>query len=113
MKDAVPPESVPAPIAVDPFLKVTFPVGVGPAEVTFTAKVTACGYLEGLRLELRVTVVALSFTTCSIALEVLVWRVLSPAYVAVMECVPAVKALVERVATPPAVVPVPIEVEPL
>jgi hypothetical protein len=78
-KDATPPESVCNETLVVPFLNVTFPVGVGPADVTFSENVTDCGYVEGLRLELRVSVVELSFTTCCIALEVLVWRVLSPA----------------------------------
>jgi hypothetical protein len=46
-KDATPPLSVPVPMVVDPFLKVTVPAGVPPEDVTFAVKVTAWSKDEG------------------------------------------------------------------
>jgi hypothetical protein len=77
-KVATPAESVPVPITMPPFSKVMVPVGVGPADVTFAVKVTACPYAEGFALDVNVVVVALRLTVCWMAGEVLPWKLLSP-----------------------------------
>jgi len=54
-KVATPPEpTVPVPIAVDPSLKVTVPVGVPEEAVTVAVKVTDCVGAEGLSDDVRV-----------------------------------------------------------
>jgi hypothetical protein len=68
---ATPAAKVALPSDVLPFLNVTVPVGVGPADVTVAVKVTACPYFEGLRLELSVVVVGYLTTTCVTVAELL------------------------------------------
>jgi hypothetical protein len=53
---------VPVPNAAEPFLNVTVPVGVGPAELTVTVKVTDWPYVEGFSPELTVVAVVFLFT---------------------------------------------------
>lgn len=48
---ALPLLSVPVPNVVEPFLKVTVPVGVPPLEVTVAVKVTDWPEVDGLREE--------------------------------------------------------------
>jgi len=65
--------SVPVPMLVEPFLKVTVPVGVDPvAAATSAMKVTADPWVEGFNVEVSVVVVVARSTTCESAAEVLV-----------------------------------------
>lgn len=72
-KVALPPDRVPVPSVVDPFLKVTVPVGVPPnAGVTVAVKVTDWPYCEGFFEEARVVVVLALLTVWARGAEVLV-----------------------------------------
>ena len=108
VKVATPAVSVPVPSAVTPSLNVTVPLGVPVAVlVTVAVNITDCPTLEGLSDEVKAVDDAFLFTTWLTAVEVLVRKVASPPYTAVMEWVPAVSAEVEKVATPAVSVPVP------
>jgi hypothetical protein len=103
---AMPPLMATAlPSCVAPSKKLSVPVRV-PAvlEVAVAVNVTLCPTGDGFSEEVTAVVVAASgaaFTTCETADDVLVANVPSPLYLAVMECVPCVSAVVERVAMPP------------
>ena len=60
---ATPPLRVALPIDLLPFLKVTVPVGVGPAEVTVAVKVTVWPYFDGFKLEARAVLVVLRWNS--------------------------------------------------
>ena len=110
LKVATPAVIVPVPMAVAPSLNVTVPVGVPTpvaVVVTVAVKVTAFPTVEGFKEDVTAVVVVFLFTTWLTAAEVLVRKVASPPYTAVMEWVPAVSAEVEKVATPAVSVPVP------
>jgi hypothetical protein len=114
-KLAVPPESVPLPMEAPPSLNVTVPVGVpapAPKGETVAINVTDCPVTEGFT-EL-VTVAALSdlFTVCKSGAEVPPVKLLSPAYVTVMVCVPTDSEVVVKLAVPLESVPLPIETPP-
>lgn len=82
---ATPPTNVTVARLVVPFLKMTFPVGgVGPVDVTDVVSVTDCPKAEGFKLEARLVEVAHLSTTCVKPAEVLVLKVASPEYLAVM-----------------------------
>jgi len=61
---AVPLFSVAVPIAVDPILNVTVPVGVPLLDVTVAENVTACPTTDGFNDEEIVVVVGWSDMTC-------------------------------------------------
>src|SRR5579872_4105966 len=65
------PFRVPLPITVVPFLKLTVPAGVPPAEATVAVKVTSWCQDDGLTEDVTVVVVPLLFTTCDSAGDVL------------------------------------------
>lgn len=93
MNEAEPPESGAVASVVAPCLKVIIsPLGgAPPAEVTVAVNVTSCPTKEGLGEETSMVVVANFATTDWLsAEEVLLRLLLSPAYCAVMERVPAV-----------------------
>ena|SRR5438128_1715774 len=86
---AVPPLNVPVPSVVEPSLNVTVPLGLPePVLVTVAVKITDWPNTDPLGKELSVVVVAVAVglvvTVCVSAPEVLVRKLLSPAYVAVM-----------------------------
>ena len=62
---------VAVPNTFPPFLKVTVPTGVPPAEVTCTVKVTLWCHDDGFTEDVTVEVVAALCTTCESAGEVL------------------------------------------
>ena len=96
---AWPALSVPVPSVVVPSRNVTEPVGV-PTAVTVAVKVTACPAVEGFSEEATAVVVGWPITVCVSAVEVLPANVVSPEYLAVIECVPAVSVEVVSVAWP-------------
>jgi hypothetical protein len=108
---ADPPTTTAAvPRVAVPSLKVTVPVAV-PAPVgapSVAVKVTVCPTTEGDGVAFTVVVVAVLLTTCEYAGEVLVAKLASPLYTAVIECVPNASGVVLvafgilRVADPPA-----------
>ena len=110
------PFSVPVPSVVAPSLNVTFPVGVpapGATAATVAVKVTDCPNTDGLAEEVTVVVVLAWFTVCDTVLDVLVPKLVSPPYTAVIECEATESAAVANVATPdPFSVPVPRVVAP-
>jgi hypothetical protein len=60
------------PSVVEPFLKVTVPVGVGPVvAVTVAVKVTEAPEVDGFSEEVRAVDVGERFTTCETGDEVL------------------------------------------
>ena len=65
-----------------------------------------------MTLDVTVVVVAGEFTTWFTALDVLVWKLPSPPYTAVMEWLPTLSVVVLNVAVPPLSVPVTIVVTP-
>jgi len=111
VKVATPPVSVPVPRVVAPSRNVTDPVGEPPAPVTVAVNVTDWPTSDGFTEEASAVVLA-PRTAWEIALEVLVAKFASPAYFAVIECVPAVSVDVANVATPELRVPDPRVVAP-
>src|SRR5205085_1573882 len=91
---ATPAASACAPqpvIELPPSLKFTVPVGVpapGAVAVTVAVKVTLCPNTDGFTDDVRLVVVLAWLTTCDTAELVLVAKFVSPAYTAVMLCVP-------------------------
>src|ERR1043166_1826924 len=115
-KRAWPPLRVFVARAVAPSLKVTLPVGVplpGELALTVAVKVTDWPYTEVLVEEPRVVVVGSLFTCCVRAGElVLLLKLASPPYTAVMEWEPTEREAVARVAWPELRVAVPRVVAP-
>jgi hypothetical protein len=68
---ALPLLSVPVPSVVEPFLKVTVPVGVPPLEVTLAVKVTDWPDFDGFREEVTEVEVVACLTVCVSTAEVL------------------------------------------
>ena len=100
---------------VAPSLKVTVPVGVpapAPVGVTVAVKVTDCPNTDGLAEEATAVALPLLFTVCVTVDEVLVVKLLSPPYTAVIVCAATLNELVLNVAWPPLMVPVPIVAAP-
>jgi hypothetical protein len=108
--------SVPVPRLVAPSRKVTVPVGVpapGAFTVTVAVSVTACPNTEGFAEEATVVAVDALFTVSLDAADVLVLKLLSPPYTAVIEWVPTASRAVVNVAWRAAfTVPVPRVVVP-
>src|SRR5205823_5987523 len=102
-------------MAVPPFLKVTFPVGVpepGLLAVTVAVNVTDCPNTDGLAEELAAVVVPY-FTVCVSLEDVLPLKLASPPYDALIEWEPTANVLVTNVAwDEPLSVPVPRVVAP-
>jgi hypothetical protein len=101
------PDVVPVPSVVVPSRNVTVSP-LGTAGLIVAVNVTESLDLDGLRLDDRVVVVTTALTACEIAGLVLVAKLASPAYDAVILCDPTDNEDVESVATLPDVVPVPI-----
>ena len=120
MANVATPEAfvVPVPIVVPPSLKVTVsPAGIVPApgatEATVAVKVTDWPNAEGLAEEVTVVVVLVWFTTWLTVFDVLLPKLASPPYTAVIECEATESAAVANVPTPdPFSVPVPSVVAP-
>ena len=114
MNCALPPlDKLLFPREVVPSNNVTVPVGVPPADgCTETVKVTPCPKVAGFRLEATVVVEPAWFTVCVREAEVLAVKLLSPLYLAVMECEPGDKLDSESCAALLVIVAVPKEVVP-
>lgn len=96
-------------------LNCTVPLGVplpGEFAVTVAVKWTDCPLTEGFADELTAVAVSSAFTACDTAELLLVLKLPSPPYDAVIECDAVLNALVVYVATPPLIVPVPKVVAP-
>src|SRR5215472_11534070 len=91
---ATPPLIVPVPNTAEPSRNCTLPVAVTGA--TVAVKVTACCGFDGLTDDVTVTLVS-ALTSCAIAGEIAGALLASPAYVAVIECVPGVRVETARV----------------
>jgi hypothetical protein len=97
----LPPLNVAVPRVDPPEVSVTDPPGVAAERETLTVNVTSCPVTEGFVPLLR-PMVGVSFCTAWLnAFDVAPAKAGSPPYTAVMECVPAVSAVVEKLATPP------------
>jgi hypothetical protein len=107
LKVAMPPLRVAVPNTVVRFWNVTVPVGVPLAELTVAVNVTAWPDVEGLGEEVSVVVLAIFFTTWLKFGEVLVAKVASPLYTALIKYEPAASAEVVKVAVPPLIGAVP------
>jgi len=108
LKVAVPPLSVPVPSVVAPSSKVTVPVGNVPsAVVTVAVKVTAAPHSDGLADEATEVLLEAWFTNCASGAEVLLLKLVSPLYAAVMDCVPTASVEVVNLALPLIIVAVP------
>jgi hypothetical protein len=100
---------------VAPSLNVTVPVGVPdppPAALTVAVNVTVWPDTDGLADDPTTVELLLLFTVCVTALDVLVVKLLSPPYTAVIECAATLSELVLNVAWPELRVPVPMVVAP-
>ncbi|MCY1239422.1 hypothetical protein D9M72_522150 [compost metagenome] len=108
---AVVPETEPVESVVDPFLKVTLPVGdAPPAKVA--VKVTDAPS-TGLLFEAETVTVGATCPTVTVtAAETAAALLASPEYSAVMECTPTASAAVLNVAVVPETEPVPSVVDP-
>src|SRR6266516_4415702 len=85
---AVPPDRVPVPSVVAPSRKVTVPLGLpapGATGATVAVKVTLCPKTDGLADEATVVVVLALLTVCVKTALVLVLKLVSPPYDAVIE----------------------------
>jgi hypothetical protein len=79
------PLSVAVPRGVEPSVKVTVPDGVlEPMPVTMAVKMTVWPKTDGFGETLTAVLLLLAFTVCVIAAEVLVTKLVSPGYLAVM-----------------------------
>jgi len=103
------------PKSTPSILNCTVPPGVpdpGALALTVAAKVTLWPNTEGLADEVTLVLVSALFTSCVIAPDVLVLKLPSPPYTAVIEWLPTASEEMFNVATPPLNVPVPIVVTP-
>src|SRR5712692_2735480 len=97
-------DTVPLPMIVAPSLKSAVPDGLAPAvlpgAVTLTVAVNVTDWpnTDGFWFEARLVVVLAALTTCDTAELVLVLKLASPTYTAVMLCVPTLSVLVLKVA---------------
>jgi hypothetical protein len=95
-KNATPPDPTAAvPRMVAPSLNVTVPVAefAPPTESRVAKKVITSPYPDGAGVEVTVVVVGSFVTTCKYTAEVLASKLLSPLYLAVIECVPTDKGV--------------------
>jgi hypothetical protein len=67
--EATPAESGTLPSEVLPFSNMTFPVGVGPDELTVAVRVTGWPYMEGFKLDPGTVLVGYCWTTCFTGVE--------------------------------------------
>ena len=109
-KLALPPLNVAVPSNVVPSKNFTVPVAVD--GLTVAVKVTLCLRFDGLLFEVSAVVVLALFTVCESVGDVLPENEASPPYTAVIECEPAARDEVEKLAVPPATVDVPRVVAP-
>jgi hypothetical protein len=96
-------------------LNCTVPPGVpdpGAVALTVAVNVTDWPTTDGLADELTLVLVSALSTACVIAPDVLVLKLPSPPYTAVIEWLPTASEEIFNVATPPLNVPVPIVVTP-
>lgn len=103
------------PRVVAPSLKVTVPVGVplpGEFALTVAVKVTDWPETDGFAEDVTDVVVSSVLTVCVKAELVLVLKLPSPPYTAVIECDVTLNPFVANVAWPPLSVPVPKVVAP-
>ena len=77
--------SVPVPSVLEPFLKVTVPVGVPPLDVTVAVNFTDAPKVEGFREEATVVELVACLTVCVSTAEVLPVMSVLPPYTAVIE----------------------------
>jgi hypothetical protein len=101
--------------AVAPSLNVTVPLGVplpDPDALTVAVNTTACPYTDGFTDEATTVVLPDLFTTWLNPDDVLVLKLPSPPYTAVIVCVATLSPLVLKVAWPPLSVPVPKVIPP-
>jgi hypothetical protein len=114
---ATPAVIVPVPRNVVPLKNSTVPEGVpvsGLTGATVAVKVTVCPKTGALGEKVRVVVdVAVAATVTVTSGDVLVPKLVSPEYCAVTVLAPAGRAVVVKLATPAAIVPVPSDVVPL
>jgi hypothetical protein len=107
------PFRTPVPSVAAPSLNVTVPVGVPPVDVTVAVNVTDCPNVDAFGADVSVVVVVPLLTVCVSVVDVLLVKLPSPSYAAVMACDPAASVELENVAWPPALsVPVPNVVVP-
>jgi hypothetical protein len=114
-KFATPFDTVTVPIVLDPSLNTTLPVGVPPpgdTALTVALKVTVWPKFEGFSDEVSTIDVDAGLTTCVTAGEVLVPKLLSSLYTAVIAWFPTDNDEIARLAVPPASATVPIVVLP-
>lgn len=78
VKVAVPALSVPVPIEALPSMNVTVPVGVPELLPTVAVNVIDCVNVAGFAEETTVVVVAIPFTVCVVAVDVLGSKIASP-----------------------------------
>ena len=86
-----------------PSMKTTVPVGVpapGETAATVAVKVTDCPKTEGLKEDVIVVIVSALLTNWPAAEEVLVLKLLSPLYTAVIEWEPAANDVVVKLTCP-------------
>src|ERR1051325_1800550 len=110
MKVTTPPLRLLVASEAAPSLNVTVPLGVplpGAAALTVAVKVTDWPKTDGWAEDTTAVVVLSLLTTWLRAEEVLVLKLLSAPYTAVMEWVATLKAVVLKVVVPPLKVPVP------
>src|SRR5260370_11887195 len=103
VKLAVPAVSGMVPNAVAPSRKVTIPLGIpapGATAVIAALKVTACPKTVGLAEEVSEVVVVAGFTVCVRALEELGAKLPLPAYLTVIEWLPAASDAVVKLTAP-------------
>ena len=97
----MPPETVTAVASVVvPSVNLTVPVGVPPEEVMVAVRVTDDPDVDGFADEVTVVVVEPPVTTCESAVLALLPKPPVPVKVATIECVPAARADVAKVALP-------------
>jgi hypothetical protein len=91
---------VPVPSNVEPFMKLTVPVGEIVLPFTVAVRASARPAATGFGVAARLVVVDSAFTVTETADEVLVREFPSPPYLAVRLYVPGARDAVESVATP-------------
>ena len=112
LKTATPPLRLRLPIVIPSDMNVTVPPGVPAPEVTVAVNVTDCPTPEGFSELARVVVVPALVTVSGSSADVLLAKVASPGYVALIGSVPALSDEVVKLAAPLASVPVPSTVAP-
>src|SRR3954454_4194826 len=94
---ATPAANAPVPSVVPPSTKSTTPLGVPALDVTVAVKVTTSPKTDGLCEDASAVVVLAWPTTCATVFDVLPETLPSPAYTALIVCVPTARLLVVSV----------------